>query len=673
MNRAILTLSPPVRSWLRIGDYRSRLSIAGAYFVLYVIFDALSYVQPVLKLDISPWNPQTALTLAFLLALGPRGLPVSALAAFTAEALVHGMPAPWWTLLAACTWIACSYTALAVLMRRWGLPHPIESPAQALRLAGAVMLTSFTVAVGYVTLVSIGGALPRSLAIGAIARYWVGDVNGILTLVPLLMYADRWRSGLQALRRGLPIAALQLGAVALTMWVIFGLNQTDQVRFFYLLFVPVIWITLRWDVPGAILSALAIQIGVIIAVQHDVHAPALVDVQFLLLTLSLTALLLGAVVTERAAALQRVAMSEAEQRALLATAPDAVLTVSSRGWICSANPEAQRLFGIDPLIARERALQELLPNVEPRSPHGRAALDGRRVDGSGFPAEIAWARLESPATAEYLVIVRDVTERRRAETALRERERALSDAMRYAVAGELASALAHELNQPITALVSYLQASGILAAPLAAQDARLALTLDKATHEAHRAAQVLRRLRDFYRNGAVKREPVPIATLCRAIVSAFQERLQSNAITLAVKLPPALPTLQSDVTQLEIILRNLLSNAIDAVCQQPVECRRIELSVDSSATAVIFRVRDAGPGIAADVAHRLFEPFVTTKADGMGLGLAISRSLLRAQGGDLLHEPDAGEAGACFIVRLPLEPEAQQPKGSQIMSFGGST
>lgn len=662
-----------MRSWLSLRDPRFGLPIVFVYLPVYVLIDKLTYVQPVLKLDIDPWNPQTALTLAFLLAVGPRGLPVTALAAFTAEGLVHGMQAPWWVLLMACLWIACGYTALALLMRRWGLHHPIESCAQAMRLTGAVMVASFIVVVGYVSLVTFGGALPRPLVSGALARYWVGDVIAILTLVPLWMYADRWRSGLRELRRGLPVAAVQLGVVALTLWLIFGLNQTDQVRFFYLLFVPVIWITLRWGVPGAILSALAIQIGVIVAVQYDVHAPLLVDLQFLLLTLTLTALLLGAVVTERAAALQRVATSEAEQRALLATAPDAVLTVSARGWICSANPQAQRLFGLDPRLEHERSLHELLPGLDLLCAYGRTTLEGRRIEGSSFPAEIAWARLEAPATADFLVIVRDVTERRRAEIQLRERERALSDAMRFAVAGELASALAHELKQPITALVSYLQAAGILAAPLAAQDARLALTLGKATHEAHRAAEVLRRLRDFYRNGAIKREAVQLAALCRSIVSAFHERLHSNAITLAVNLPPALPTLQGDVTQLEIVLHNLLSNAIDAVSQQPVDCRRIQLSADSSATAVTFQVRDAGPGIAPDVAEKLFEPFVTTKPDGMGLGLAISRSLLRAQGGDLVYEPGGAQGGGCFIVHLPLNPEAQQRQATRIMSFGAVT
>src|SRR6185437_14271309 len=304
MNRAVLALSSPAH-WLRIRDQRLGVPMAAAYLGLYVLIDALSYVQPVLKLDISPWNPQAALTLVFLLLAGARGLPVAALAAYTAEGLVHGMPAPWWALLAASLWMACCYTGLALILRHGGPPRPIDSPAQAVRVAGAVMLTSFTVALGYVALVTLGGALPRVLAGGAVARYWVGDVNGILTLVPLLLYADRWRSGLQAVRRALPIVVLQCCVVGLTMWLIFGVNQTEQVRFFYLLFVPVIWITLRWGVPGAALSALAIQVGVIIAVQHG-HTPALVDLQFLLLTLSLTALLLGAVVTERADALQRV-------------------------------------------------------------------------------------------------------------------------------------------------------------------------------------------------------------------------------------------------------------------------------------------------------------------------------------------------------------------------------
>ncbi len=235
--------------------------------------------------------------------------------------------------------------------------------------------------------------------------------------------------------------------------------------FFYFAFVPVIWVALRWGGPGTTLITLVIQIALIIVVQDETNPPALVDLQFLLLTLSLTALLLGSVVTERADALQRVARQEAEQRTLLATAPDAVLTVDLGGKIRSANPAALQLFGTDIAPQTGRPIREVLPTIQLHSLQGRASLEGRRAEGDSFPADIAWARLEFPANGDYLVIIRDATEQRRAEIQLRERDGALARAMRFAVAGELASALAHELNQPITALVSYIQAAEILAAP----------------------------------------------------------------------------------------------------------------------------------------------------------------------------------------------------------------
>jgi two-component system sensor kinase FixL len=118
---------------------------------------------------------------------------------------------------------------------------------------------------------------------------------------------------------------------------------------------------------------------------------------------------------------------------------------------------------------------------------------------------------------------------------------------------------------------------------------------------------------------------------------------------------PALPTLRADATQLEIVLHNLLSNAIDAVNQVDTSRRCIELQAQCANQHIVIRVEDAGPGIAAEVAQKLFEPFVTSKPDGMGLGLAISRSLVRARGGELTCEPSEKLGGACFIVRLPIE------------------
>jgi C4-dicarboxylate-specific signal transduction histidine kinase len=227
--------------------------------------------------------------------------------------------------------------------------------------------------------------------------------------------------------------------------------------------------------------------------------------------------------------------------------------------------------------------------------------------------------------------------------------------MRFAVAGELASALAHELNQPITALVSYLRAGEILAAPFSREEKRLSTTLGKAVQEAIRASEVLRRLRDFYRSGAIQCEDVQVDALCRAVSHAFQDRLQRAGASLIMNVDPSLPVLRADGAQLEIVLHNLISNAIDAVARSDASARRIGLKASLEKHEIVLRVEDSGPGIAMDVAQKLFEPFVTSKPDGMGLGLAISRSLIRARGGELSCEPGKNLGGACFIVRLPIQ------------------
>jgi signal transduction histidine kinase len=659
MSQSLATL-PSDRGFApRLGVKWHGFIVAGVYIVLYVALDWLSFIQPVLKLGITPWNPNTGFALAFLVAYGPRWAPATAIGVLAAEVIVRGAPAGWPVLVGASVVIACGYAALATLLRRWGMPKLIESANAATRMVVAVALTTLLVALSYVLLFRVGGVLPANAVIGSVARYWVGDFNGILTLTPVLLRVDRWREFRQVLQTRGGMIVAQFAVLMLTMWMIFGLEATDELRLFYPLFVPVIWITLQWGVTGALLSTLAVQLGLIIAVQNQPGTPPLVDLQFLLLTLSLTALLLGAVVTERANALHQVAMQEAEQRVLLATAPDAVLTVNSSGEIRSANPAAHGMFGPIASAGSGGRLRALLPSVQLDQEQGRATLEGRRFAGDAFPAEIAWARLGAPTNGDYLVIVRDISERQRAENRLREREIALSRAMRFAVAGELASALAHELNQPITALVSYLQAAGILAAPLSSQEQRLQETLSKATHEGIRASEVLRRLRDFYRGGAVKRESLELSPFCATFTATFHERLRRVGAELLLDIPDYLPRIEADATQLEIVLHNLLTNAIDAVAQQPVGLRHIMLSGSRSDGDVLLRVEDSGAGVSAEVTANLFEPFMTSKVDGMGLGLAISRSLLRAHGGDLSYEPSVASGGACFIIRVPVCPSTE--------------
>jgi len=519
---------------------RRKLLLAAGFFAGYQLLAWLCHARPVLAPGITPWHPQAGLTLALLLALGPRWSVLVALAAFVSDLWLIRTPAPGLARLAAAACVGLGYAGLATLLRTLLPGMAIRTTADAARLAAAAGGMTLLIAVGYVGAYVLGGFVPVIDTLRGIARYWLADFNGVLMLAPLLALRERQADTSGFARRRLEVA-LQFSMVLVLPWIILSLPDSEQLRFFYLLFVPVIWIALRWNWIGALPAVIVIQSVLILAAEADIHTPRFVDLQFLMLVLGLTALLLGAVVAER----------------------------------------------------------------------------------------------------------------RRSELQLRERELALSRAMRFAVAGELASALTHELNQPITALVSYLDASELLVDMPAPEDARLRGTLRKASDEALRASDVLHRLRNFYISGLSRRDSVDLAALCQAVGTAFAERLRTAQVQLDIAVESPVPRIEADETQLEIVLHNLLANAVDATSQQRDGERRIEMRVTAGALITI-NLEDSGPGIAAPVAQQLFEPFVTSKPEGMGLGLAISRSIVRARGGEITCGVSATLGGARFSVTLPL-------------------
>ncbi len=634
--------------WQPSDESRHEIVLAVCFVVSYVFLDWVTYFQPVLQLGITPWNPHTGLMLTFLLRLGARWMPVAALAAFLAEIIVRDTPAAPLLLAASSLWIAGVYSAIAHLLGRDAPQEAIRLLSQTARFLMYAVLGGLLVAFGYIGLFVADGVLPLDSASDSLARYFVGDLNGMLMFVPLMSSAGQWRSAWQQVRQRWVEFVSQAIVIVLLVWWIFGLEVADRLRHFYPLFVPVIWIALRWGASGALLGTVAIQIAILVVNGTSTSTP-FIELQFLMLTLCVTGFLLGAVVSERAEALARVAAREVELRAWLATAPDAVITVSPDGVPRNTNAVARRLFGILGEPHPNPPLSSLLPDFRLREREGRLAVTGARTDGTTFPAEIAWVKLEAPAQPGWLVIVRDSTEREQAQAQARESDRVLARAMRFAVAGELASALAHELNQPITALVSYLRASEILAAPLAREDHRLGETLGKAAGEAIRAARVLRRLRDFYQGGGRKRtSAVSIEECCAVVVRALEPRFQSEGIAFQTQIASDVPRIDSDDMQLEIVLHNMLANAIDAVSSRNPSERAVALRVGVFGDQVVLAVEDSGPGVSSDVLNTLFEPFNTSKTDGMGLGLAISRSLLRAQGGELAYSRSDTLGGACF-------------------------
>lgn len=625
--------------------------VAPIYVGSYVLLDWISFIQPVLKLGITPWSPQAGLTVAFLLWAGPRWAPCTLLAALTSELLVRSAPASLPALFVASLWIAATYAGLARWLSLGALRDAVSGLGGAVRLVLAALTTALVAAVGYVGTFLLAHSLPLETAASSVVRYAMGDLNGILMCAPLLLAMPQWKAAVRSISAGRLQAAAQVATVVLFVWLLFGLESSDRLRFFYPLFVPVIWIAVRWGALGALMAALVIQVGIVFMLRDAPPSAPLIDLQILMLTLVITGLLLGAVVTERAQALRRLATGEAELRAVLAAAPDAVITADPQGVVHSGNHAAQQLFGTQ--FSASMPLQRLLPGFGPDYPSGRMTLQARRDDDSRFPADVAWVKVEPPARPGWLVLIRDATGRIRTQSEAQERERALGRAMRFAVAGELASALTHELNQPITALVSYLRACQIMTESGKRADERLADTLAKATHESVRASQVLRRLRDFYQGASPGSGPAALETCCAAVVELLEPRLQRQGVEVTMVSDSGLPPVQGDLTHVEMVVHNLVTNAADAL-SAPVDARR-EVRIRASATGdrVFLHVHDSGPGVAPDALEQLFEPFNTTKPDGMGLGLALSRTLVRAQGGDISYRRSELLGGACFEVQLP--------------------
>ncbi|MES2161668.1 MAG: ATP-binding protein [Pseudomonadota bacterium] len=248
----------------------------------------------------------------------------------------------------------------------------------------------------------------------------------------------------------------------------------------------------------------------------------------------------------------------------------------------------------------------------------------------------------------------------------------LKQTMRLAAAGEMAAALAHELNQPLTALGAYGKACEYLLERGESGDV-LKGAIQRMITESGRAADVVRRLRDFFRTGAMKLEPVDAGELVSGISQQFFAQLREHGVELVVGEIPPLAIL-ADRLQLELVLRNLLANALEAVQERPAGARRISLSAQrldgkrkgkgkqQPGGCLQLTVEDSGKGVSAALAARLFEPFVSSKASGLGLGLVLSRAIMEAHGGSLWAE--VGEHGI-FRMALPLARPIEQD-GEQV-------
>lgn len=360
---------------------------------------------------------------------------------------------------------------------------------------------------------------------------------------------------------------------------------------------------------------------------------------------------------------------EAHLRSILATVPDAMVVIDERGRIMSFSAAAEEMFEFTQAEVVGENVSILMPSpdrerhdgyIERYRQTGKKNIIGigrvttaRRRDGSTFPIELSVGEAMTPEGRVFTGFIRDLTERQTAELRLHQLQDELAHVARVSAVGSLAAALAHELNQPLAAITNYMEAAQELVGGDISDPEMLRDAVSSAAKQALRAAEIVRRLRDFIARGETVRRVESLRKLVREASALALLGSGKNEIEVRVALEPAADLVFVDAIHVQQILFNLIRNALEAMENAPI--KRLEiLSSRLTGGMVELSISDSGSGLSPDIlANHLFEPFRTTKSSGMGLGLSICRTLVEAQGGRISAGPSAS-GGSRFAFTLPL-------------------
>jgi two-component system sensor kinase FixL len=278
---------------------------------------------------------------------------------------------------------------------------------------------------------------------------------------------------------------------------------------------------------------------------------------------------------------------------------------------------------------------------------GRVVV-GERRDGSTFPMELAVGEIRTETGRFFTGFVRDLTERQSTEARLQALQGDLIHVSRLTAMGEMASALAHEINQPLGAIANYLKGSSRLLASGGVDKARTGL--EKAAEQALRAGDIIRRLREFAARGETERRIESLPRIVEEAAALGLVGAREQGVIVRFQFDPAIDAVLADRVQIQQVVLNLLRNAIDAMEDSPRKDLTVRIDPAPDDMSQVS-VADTGPGIAPEMEGRLFQPFVTTKAAGMGVGLSICRTIVEAHGGRLWPDQTPG-GGATFRFTL---------------------
>ena len=359
---------------------------------------------------------------------------------------------------------------------------------------------------------------------------------------------------------------------------------------------------------------------------------------------------------------------ESHLHSILETIPDAMIVIDGNGIMQFFSSAAERQFGYTEREAIGQNVSTLMPSPD-RSRHdgylaryrstgerhiigvGRI-VTGQRKDGTTFPMHLSIGEMQSGGAPYFTGFVRDLTEQQQTQARLQELQSELVHVSRLSAMGEMASALAHELNQPLAAISNYMKGSRrLLADSSGPNTSKIESALDRAAEQAIRAGQIIRRLRDFVARGESEKRIESLSKLIEEAGALGLTGAREQAVQLRFSLDPGHDLVLVDRVQIQQVLVNLFRNALEAMAQSS----RRELTVSNVAVAddmVEIVVSDTGAGFKDGTEQNLFQTFFTTKETGMGVGLSISRSIIEAHGGKMWAEANPA-GGATFRFTLP--------------------
>ncbi|MBD8877801.1 two-component system sensor histidine kinase NtrB [Roseibium polysiphoniae] len=361
-------------------------------------------------------------------------------------------------------------------------------------------------------------------------------------------------------------------------------------------------------------------------------------------------------------------VSDARLASVFDTAADGIVVINERCQVLAFNKACEKLFGYtaaeligdnvmkimpaDFAAAHDGFVQHYLDTGEKKIIGIGREVRGRHKDGTEFPVELSVGDASTSEGRQFIGILRDLRSRKSVEERLAQAQAQLVHMTRISAMDEMGAAIAHELNQPLTAILLYLQSVSRKAGASADFDPMMLSVILKAEKEAERAGEIIQRMRQLVEKKEPEREQIEVASFAKACIELVELGTNERRSLFTSSVEPGLPTLPADPVQIRQVLVNLLKNAREAISES--KTKNVHLAADLKDGFVEFQVSDTGTGVPEDLVPELFKAFTGKKQKGLGLGLAISRSIAQNHGGDLLLGPSVSGRGATFILKLPV-------------------